>query len=335
MIACSKSEWLVSCAAWFSISLGLIGFTVYGMVAGQGAFLLPSDEFYISAILFFAIWVVVSASGLYANAKQAEYVLIFFIIMTLLVTVLAIAAFVFLMLYLNNIETFAELDSNAFTLQTQAENKLFSWILANPQAWIVSQNDFNCCGYDFASLVAGRNMATGSLCQSNVKVLADPGCTTWSTQCQTAFFAKYQVPETFFCKDKLVSYLRIQSVPLGIVGGLVIFIMIVALISSVRMYWVPYYQGGFWNDNGSKNTSVLPQQQKQQMQTHQPQQMSDIYSGGGPPNSRFGQSIRNFGNYFNGGNNFNGNGGFMQNFGNRVSARFFANRPMFGNTPPV
>jgi len=308
-ICCSVKTHKWSSILWFLVSAGCLGFTLFGFLGGQGIFIVPPDVAYVAALVLFSLWFIVSLSGALAALKHSEMFLVFFVIMGGLTILLTVFAFVYITLSTNDIATFAALDSAAGDAQNDAEIALFESIQENPENWIEVQTDFDCCGYDFLAVKSAFNasVTTGPRCFEESAQLATIGVP--GGLCENDEDTDLCLPDGlrngFFCKDALVDFFVEQTPVIASVMGVIVLVQIVAWFSALRLYWVPFTEGGYYDGayGGEHYDGGLPTKADPNFQGALPPM------GGPPQTSNFGNAVRNLGNRMSTRMGFGGAGG--------------------------
>jgi len=349
-LCCSTKTFIVTVSLWFLVSLGALGFTMYAQFAGPGIFLVVPDVVYIVFTGLFALWTVVSFAGIMVKTCHSEVALIFFIVMNFLTVIITVAGVTFVLLYANDISTIESLDNAAGTAQSDASVSILEWATDYATEWAKIQEDLQCCGYNFETTTLEFEKYTVDY---KTKTVVDTS-TTFCTEIPTNISAVcalqedcelvLALPSGFYCEDAFGVFLQEKTLFIAIGSSAIVLLLIVSWIAGIRLYWVPFMEGGFYDgsdsgyndlptkrvvDAGNTGDSTLP--------------TAPSFNSSNQSTSKFGSSIRTFGNRVSmklsgapvGQSNFSSNAQLAPSFGASPSGGFGEANSMFGGMPPA
>ncbi|GBG30085.1 ATP-dependent RNA helicase DED1 [Hondaea fermentalgiana] len=248
VIKCSKNTFLCSSLLWLLISLGGLGFFLWAWQAGTGVYRVPNDNVYIGLVGLFGLWTIVSLSGVISRLIHGEGLLMFFIIMAFLMTLATILGGCFMLLYMNDVSTFEGLDSSASSAADSVEADFFVWAASNPEDWVAAQDTLSCCGYDFESLYNENvTLTTGDTCNATLLAGLEAACPTYSAECEANATAAFGLEDDYFCTGAITAFFQEQTPYIGVGIGVMVLLQLVSWVSGMRLYWVPYELGGFYD----------------------------------------------------------------------------------------
>mmetsp|Transcript_13847 Transcript_13847/g.26880 ORF Transcript_13847/g.26880 Transcript_13847/m.26880 type:complete len:579 (+) Transcript_13847:515-2251(+) len=315
VICCSKNTFVASAAIWLLFSIACLAFSLWAWFGGDGLYRVPSNNAYIGIVCVFGLFVLISFSGVLSRIIHGEGLLVFYIIMSFLISLATILGGCFVLLYMNDISTFENLDSTASSAASSAEAEFFKWATSNPESWFNLQNTYSCCGYDFAELYENStDLDTGNSCNATLDIELSEACASYTEDCEDTALETYNVAEDYFCVDAIRIFFQERTPYFAVGVALLALLMIISWVAALRMYWVPYEEGGFWDGSDDEglptsktgDDSDLPTPTANPvgpLGTARKSPFDDDYEHGDggfgrapPPTSGFGQTVRNFGN---------------------------------------
>jgi len=265
-VCCSVKTFFWTNFLWGFFSFALLVTSVVGLVLKEGIFVVIPEPAYFALIGISGYGFIVSCMGMFGQIKKVEICFLCYLILISFGLIIQALAFVYALLYANNISTITKLDDAASDLQSATEDFLLEFSQESPEDWKATQNQFTCCGIDFE---AGVKAGPGSIDpQELAKLESGDHCSTINTTVLSQLRAEAELDGSFdpltqaypdaitnslfgdgteyFCKEVFTNFLVDNTIYIGLVLGIVLLSQFASIVSASRMYWVTVDDGGWY-----------------------------------------------------------------------------------------
>jgi energy-coupling factor transporter transmembrane protein EcfT len=240
------------------VVIGLTCYVTFGSDTGI-AYIdgIPVEVFYVM-IAFAGFVAIVSGVGVLGVCLQSKFFVILFTFLDILLALVLLIVAIFVLLYSNGISTDPTIDNALGVVQDSVETEFMTRAIEFPDVWVVTQEGFACCGIDLNSTYRFEEfnmtdseflsvLQSGSDCADGRAAIATIHASfpDYSSEAEDAAAANDAL-DGYFCKPVVTEYIRLNTMYIGIVAGVLVLIQIVTAAAAIILLTkVSTQNGGF------------------------------------------------------------------------------------------
>lgn len=218
---------------------------------------MPLQIYYV--VIAFSLFIfLIGVLGIIGTCMHSKIATIVFVTLDLAIALVLLIIMIFVLLYANGISTTETVDKGVANIQEALEEALVAKAVTNPEAWVVTQKGFSCCGIDLNATYAydlyGYSdvnftsvLQPGDSCAAGrAAILTIHAAHPQYSAAAEAAAAADSILADYFCKKKVSIFVRTNTRYIGIIAGFLILIQVISAAAAIILLTkVTINNGGF------------------------------------------------------------------------------------------